>query len=439
LNPARWSPTWLALILLTALGGGFLAACGAAPSLPTARLVGPTPTVTVPVELPVVVSMAGRFSGPGLTTLDEMIATFEAANPDVKVELVDVRGGADQQRRTIVGCLNDGDTSVDVYALNNTWLAELFSTGGLHPLDSYVESGSMDTSRFLPSAVQASTIGGRLVALPWTVDGGLLYYRADLLDKYGYAPPTDWAEVQRIALEIKAKEGLPAGFVWQGKGGETLTCDTLEFVWAYGGDVLDGSGNTVFNSPQSQIALRQMRTLVTSGASPHEITTHDDSASFRAFESGDAVLLRHWAGAWALLNKPEAPLAGRVGMAHLPASCLTGQSLALSAFSPHPDQAARWLAFLGSYEQQVQWALATGQLPALKTAYDDADLRASAPSFEALAAALAVARPLPQIAAYPAASEAIYTEVNHLLVGEQDAETTAARIQSRLEEILGQR
>ena len=35
--------------------------------------------------------------------------------------------------------------------------------------------------------VQDFTIGGKLVAMPWFGDFGILYYRTDLLKKYGYS------------------------------------------------------------------------------------------------------------------------------------------------------------------------------------------------------------------------------------------------------------
>jgi ABC-type glycerol-3-phosphate transport system substrate-binding protein len=423
------------LLILALLIGGGLVACGPAPMARPSPPPGATPTATVPVDLPVVIAMAGRFSEKELAVLDEQIATFETANPDVKVEIVEVRRDA-SQRETMAAWLKNDDTSVDVYVLDNTWLAELASSEGLQPLGDYVESHKVDLDGFFTPAVQADTLEQRLMALPWTVDSGALYYRKDLLAKYGYVPPATWADVQRVALDVKYQAGLPVGFVWQGAAYEPLTCNALEFVWAYGGDVLDEAGNAVFDSPQTLSALTQMREMVTSGASPQDISTYNESSSFQAFENGDAVFLRHWASTWARLQGEDSPLASRVGVAPLPASCLTGRSLALSTFSPNPDQAFRWMAFLAGYEGQVRWAAATGRLPAMEAAYHDAGLLASAPWMEALATVISRARPLPQSAMYPALSEAIYSGVNRLLAGEQDIDTTAGQIQQDIEKAL---
>jgi multiple sugar transport system substrate-binding protein len=421
-------------ILLVLLVAGLVTACGPASPSPSALPAGPTPTVTAPVELPAVIALRGQFRGQRLVALDQLIARFEAANPDIRVEVVDLGGNADQQRQRIAEQLGGGDSSVDIYLVDDVWLAEFTSQGWLLPLDRYVRSYGVELGGYLPPAVEANTMDGQLVALPWSVDGGVLYYRADLLEKYNLDLPADWASLQRTGLDLQNQEGVDYGFVWQGGAYESLTCNTLEFVWAYGGRVLDEEGKAVFDSAQTRAALEEMLKLVTSGVSPRDTATYDEVTSLDAFERGEAVFLRHWASSWASLRGGDSPLAGRVGLAPLPTSCLAEQGLALSAFSHYPDQAFRLMAFLTGAEGQVEWALATDELSALKAAYHDPDLLALEPSLEALPEILSAARPRPQTPVYPVVSEAIYTEVNRMLAGEQDVETTAMQIQERIED-----
>ena len=316
--------------------------------------------------------------------------------------------------------------------LNTTWLAEIAANGWLDPLDEYVKLSEIKTGDFFPASIQANTIDGQLLALPWTVDGGLLYYRSDLLQK----PPATWQEMQRISLDLKTKADLPHGYVWQGDAYESLTCNTLEFVWALGGDVLDANGNVIFDSPETRAALQRMVDLVESGASPAEVATFREAATLAAFQHGDAALMRNWAYARERVSDESSAVAGRVGIAPLPASCLGGSSLALSVRSRHPEQAFRFMAFLVNHEQQVQIALEGIQPPALAAVYHDPDLLAAKPSFEALYAALSAARPRPQAIDYDNLSEIIYGQVHRMLIGEQDVETTVANVQRRLETLL---
>jgi multiple sugar transport system substrate-binding protein len=392
--------------------------------------------VTVPLQLPVVITIAGRLEEAELALLDEQIAAFEAENPDVRVEVVSERRDDSRRRQDLAGHLAEGDKSRDILLVHPTWLAEFAAEGWLRRLDAYLRAQGVVLDAFFPAAIQAATIAGETVALPWVVDGGLLYYRRDLLAEAGYEPPTTWDDVKRIALAARAAEGSPHAFVWQGAAYETLTCATLEFVWAAGGAVLDPEGIPVFDSAATRTGLQQMADLVTLGVSPAAVTTYQETATFNAFSEGDALFMRNWAYAWDRLRNADMLAAGRVGLAPLPASCLGGEVLALSAHSLHPEQAVRFMAFLVDYDQQLQLAQRGVQPPALEAVYADAGLLVESPIFEALHAGLSATRPRPQSTAYLALSEAVYTEVHRMLLGEQDAETTSAAVQRRLEHLL---
>ena len=395
------------------------------------------PTVTVPSGIPVVIAIAGQFEDDLLTVLEQQVASFEAANPNIRIELVQAPRIAAERRDEFAADLEAGDTTIDILALDYPWLTRFAASGWLIPLDAYVESSGLDLAAFLPAAAEASTIYAQLMAIPWTTDGGVLYYRRDLLDKYGYTPPATWPDLQRIALDVKAKAGLPYGFVWQGAPYEGLTCNTLEFVWAYGGDVLDNTGQVIFDSPQTQSALQQMVDLLATDASPAQVVTFEENQALSAFRDGDAVFMRNWFYAWDRVNQEGSAVAGNVGMAPLPTSCLGGQALALSSSSRHKTEAFRFMAFLTGYDQQVQTALLAEQPPALLAVFQDGNLLAANSTWQDLYAALAVTRPRPKTNPYAELSHAIYSEVNRMLVGKQDPAATAANVQSRITAAIG--
>ena len=397
-----------------------------------------TPIVTVPAGIPVVVAVAGRFEDDTLAVLNQQVAGFEAANPNIRIELVQAPRITAERHDQFAADFEADDATVDILAVDYPWLAEFAASGWLFPLDDYVRSSGVDLAAFLPAALEASTIRGQLMALPWTTDGGVLYYRRDLLTKYDHAPPTTWSELQRIALDIKAKEGLPYGFVWQGAPYEGLTCNALEFVWAYGGDVLDEAGQVVFDSPQTRTALQQLANLLATGASPSQVATFQEDQALSAFRDGDAVFMRNWFYAWNRVRRDGSAVAGQVGVTPLPSSCLGGRALALSSSSLHKTEAFRFMAFLTGYDRQFQAALLAEQPAALSAVFEDASLFAADPAWQDLYAALAVTNPRPVTVRYAELSRAIYTEVNSLLTGQQDPAATATNVQRRIKAIPGQ-
>ena len=411
-----------------------LAACGAPEAGPSPSPPGPTPTVTVPIEMPTVVSLVGALDGQTLAVLDSQIAAFEAANPDVRIEVVDARRDATRRRQEFAGHLGQGDTSLDIYLVDSAWLAEFSANDWLLPLDGYLQAQALARDDFLPPALEANTVGNHLLALPWTLDAGLLYYRQDLIDE----PPRTWPDLAATAARVVGPEGTPYGFAWQGAAYESLTCNTLEFVWAYGGQVLDSAGAAAFDSPETRAALQQMADLALGGLAPPDVATYEETATLAAFAEGETAMMRNWFYAWDRLDAPGAALAGRVAIAPLPASCLGGLSLALSASSLHPDQAFRFMAFLMGHDQQIELGRKGGQPPARVTAYGDQALLAERPALRPFHEAVTGAQPRPQSPAYAAISEAIYTQVNALLRGEQDAATAASTVQAEIEAALAQ-
>src|SRR5438874_2979867 len=102
-----------------------------------------------------------------------------------------------------------------------------------HLLDLKPKLGDLAAKNY-PGIIDNNTVDGKLVAMPWFGDFGMLYYRTDLLQKYGFsAPPKTWDELLQQAKKMMDGEQATnkdfTGFVFQGNAYEILTCDTLEW------------------------------------------------------------------------------------------------------------------------------------------------------------------------------------------------------------------
>src|SRR5262249_24113904 len=182
--------------------------------------------------------------------------------------------------------------------------------------------------------------------------------RTDLLDKYHLSPPRTFAELTRAAHLILQGENNPrlTGFVWQGKQYEGLVCVALEVIRAYGGGVLDESGASLLTHPATVAGVEALRAFIMpERVSPPWVATADEEYARHVFSQGEAVFMRNWPYAWALLNAEDSPVRGRVGVAALPGSdghpgvpTLGGWHLGINRFSQHADLAWQLISFLTS-------------------------------------------------------------------------------------------
>ncbi|HYS92345.1 MAG TPA: extracellular solute-binding protein, partial [Candidatus Acidoferrales bacterium] len=154
--------------------------------------------------------------------IPRLLAEFEAEHPGVRVKAEVLPWSSDEQRQFLVINLEGGRPGFDVMMLDCIWVPEFAKAGWL--LDLTPGIARAELSAHFPSAVEAGTYRGRTWALPWFMNVGLLYYRADLLARHGFSPPATYAEMLEQIRVIRAAEGNPrlAGYLWQGKQYEGL-------------------------------------------------------------------------------------------------------------------------------------------------------------------------------------------------------------------------
>ena len=201
-----------------------------------------------------------------------------------------------------------GRSAIDLLNLDVIWVPEFAAAGWLQNLDDQIRRDRLPLEDFLPAALTASRYQGRLYALPWFVDAGLLYYRTDLYAAAGLPPPRTFADLLQIA-SLKDKFNLPYGFLFQGQAYEGLVTVACEFFWGSGGRIFDEAGNLVLDSPENRQALQFLVDLIyVHKVSPLAVTTFLEEDCRHAFEQGNAVAMRNWPYAYVIMNEPGSPV-----------------------------------------------------------------------------------------------------------------------------------
>jgi trehalose/maltose transport system substrate-binding protein len=365
-----------------------------------------------------------------------------------RVELVSTPNSATERLALYQQLLAAGAHDVDVLQVDVIWPAILAP----HLLDLGPVAGAAIDGHF-PALVENNSVDGRLVALPWFTDAGVLYYRQDLLEKYDEAVPATWRELAATAARIQSAERAAGdtrmwGFVWQGRAYEGLTCNALEWVASHGGGtIVDADGRVTIDNPAAARALEGAAAWVGT-ISPPGVLNYAEEESRGVFQSGHAVFMRNWPYAWALVESDDSPVRGRVGVAPLPAgdagrpaATLGGWQLAVSKYSRYPALAADLAAFLTSEAEQKRRALAGAFQPTIVALYSDPQVTDANPFFARLAASFdaAVARPSAATGVhYNRVSNAFYGAVHDVLSGRRDAADALADLDERLRVTLGE-
>ena len=386
---------------------------------------------------------------------------YEAANPhtingedyNVTIQIIQGPESATDRYALYLQFFQAQSDEADVLEIDVIWPGDLAT----HLVDLNEYEGVQEAAGgHFDAIIENNTVDGKLVGLPVFTDAGLLYYRTDLLEEYGFdGPPATWTELEEMATTIMEGEGADnpdfTGFVWQGEAYEGLTCDALEWIASNGGGtIVSPEGEIqVFNDQAIEI-LEQAAGWV-GGISPQAVTGFAEEDARRIFTAGNAVFMRNWPYAYSLLGEEGSavstdtvgvgPLPAGSGEGGTPAATLGGWQLGVSRYSNNPAAAVDFALFAASPEEQLQAALEVSRLPTVESVYETEELLNSPVSWFAELLPVfqnAVARPSTATAPrYNEVSRAFFTAVHDVLTGNKDAETAMGELEIDLEELTG--
>jgi len=344
--------------------------------------------------------------------------------------------------------LQRGVAGPDVYAIDVIWSGILNQY--LMDLKPYFES---ELTAQDPTVLASYTVGDKLVAVPHHAYIGALFYRSDLLERYGYhEPPQTWDELEQMASRIQIGQRAKGekdfwGFVWQGAPGEDLSCSGLEWQVSEGaGQVIESDSTISVSNPQTIRTWQRARRWVGSISST-AVTAYAKWDVENVWLSGKTAFMRGWASDFSLITLTNPPANARqFGVTSLPGGAggrsgtLGGNGLAVSRMSAHPHEAIELIRFLRRRDLQLKRAGEHAERPRELELYAlpsilDPYLYGATPSRHGGGV---VARP--SVVAgekYEEVTRAYIRGLHSVLTGETDSSTAVMALEKELVKITG--
>jgi multiple sugar transport system substrate-binding protein len=360
-----------------------------------------------------------------------IIDKWNTAHPDQKVTFKEQSDKADQQHDDLVQHFKARDAGYDVVSVDVVWTAEFAAQQWLEPLEGNYK---LDTSALVEPAVKAATYAGKLYAGPTATDGGMLYYRSDLVK----TPPKTWAELTAACSIAKANN--MACYAGQFAKYEGLTVNASEAINSAGGEVVKADGTTPnVDTPEAKAGLQFLVNSYKNGTIPKEAITYQEEQGRIAFEQGKLLFLRNWPYVYSLATTDgSSKVKGKFGVAPLPgpngigASTLGGHNMGISVYSKHKKTGLEFIKFVESPEIQKFQLEKASNAPIIASVYDDPTLQAKFPYLKTLKESVLAAKSRPVTPFYPAVTAAIEENAYAAIKGEKSVDQAVKDMQAAI-------
>ena len=362
-------------------------------------------------------------------------------HPDEKARLIELPQDADSQREKMIQNAQTKSDAYDVLVTDVVWTSEFAANRIIIPLP----EDEFPLDQMLKPVIDTTKYLGKFYAAPSSSDGGMLYYRTDLLKAAGIAePPTTWDDMIADCKKIQATpEGKGVGcYAGQFEKYEGLTVNASEVIGGAGGEVTDAEGKPNVDTPEAAAGLDFLANGFKEGYIPKEAITYKEEEGRMAFQAGDLIFHRQWPYQYNLANGDEGTkVKGKFAVAPLPgldgpgASSLGGHNLGISTYSKNKKSALDFIKFYTSEERQKKNLELASSAPTFTAVYDDKALIEKYPYLPTLRDSINNAVPRPRVVRYGDASTAIQDAAYAALTGTKSSADALKGLQSELEEI----
>jgi multiple sugar transport system substrate-binding protein len=408
---------------------------------------------------PVVITVALQV-GPEADAHKRLANEFERQHPNIQVQIEEIaRSVYSTQMST---ALSGGSDQYDVVMFSTAHFPLWQAGGWIEPLDSYLAAPDFDQDAYdledFPAGIRnIFTRDGRLYGLPQEASAYLLFYRKDLLRRYGVQEPPQegWSWDEYIDAAQTVQEGLSrdglsdmVATVFPGSRNRNLAQYVLQNVWGNGGELLDDelrpqlTQDAALDGVKAYVDQLQSLDITTTG-----VTGYAYSELLTSLQQGQAVMGFQWNAAAASLLSSAEELGAEWGFSIVPYFESTGPEterifpsiwgVGVSAFSENKEAAFQYASWFTSREVAYDYVTKGGGSSGRSSLLNDPEIIADYPQYPALLQSMRYYHALPDIPEWTFILEDILTSNwNAALVGEVEVEEAMTTANDSIETLL---
>jgi ABC-type glycerol-3-phosphate transport system substrate-binding protein len=328
-----------------------------------------------------------------------------------------------------------GKTStIDVVDIITSLVFGQFAAGGfLEPLDPFIEKAGMDTSYFIPAILDTVTYNGKLYGIPTDGNTMFLVYRKDLIKK----PPETWDEylqtAKKFTKSLNPNSPTKFGALIQAKP-LPLPIDFCQYLWSFGGNILDENGKVVIDSPSAIKALQFYVSLTRNKVVPPDANTYEWAEINGGIQESVGAMAVQWnSGAVVCEDPKQSPkVYDKVGTALVPGyrqasgkivhtPYVQSWDLTISGSSENKDNAFRFIQWFAKKDTLMKYALMGGS-PPVADILTDSQVLAKFPMNNLLMQTFQVARAIPKVSNWNQIQDTLSTNLSQALAGSKTPE-----------------
>jgi len=363
---------------------------------------------------------------------EEVAAAFEAANPDIEINIEVVPWDTLLQRLTTDIA---GGVAPDISIIGTRWLLDFAEQGIAEPIDGYLTPEFKET--FIDTFMAPSVIDGKIMGLPVAASARAMMINMDLFEQAGAEPPETWDQLYEAAQKIS---GLPDtyGLGMQGKEIET---DAYFYygMWTHGGGILNEDGSSGLASDAAIEAATLYKKMIDEGLTQPSPTNYNREEVFNLFKQGNLGMIFTFPMLIPQIKEEAPDLDYRImpfPEAGAKATYGVTDTLMMFADSDVKEEAWKFIEFAYQDEYRTNFDRGEGFLPVTKAVAAE-DYYQSDPDVAGFAAGLPYAKFAPTIANWEEIADITVRALQRIYLGDATPEEALGAAAAEINDIRG--